>query len=119
MEANFPTFSALMDVVITEPGVRQGVIKMLLEATRNPTSKAQLWNGIKADSFTESQAANMVDDALRTGILTKDLARYLKKKKKLALSGILWELFRDVLPMIVLSFGKEFVDASIVDLKVK
>jgi len=85
MEANFPTFSALMDVVITEKGVRQGAIKMLLEAARKPTSKAQLWNGIKADSFTEPEAANMIDDTLRAGLLTPELARYLKKKKNLAL----------------------------------
>lgn len=119
MEANFPTFSALMDVVITEPGVRQGVVKMLLEAARKPTSTAQLWNGIKADSFTEPEAANMIDDTLRAGLLTPELARYLKKKKKLALSGILWALFRDVFPMIVASNLKEFVDASLVDLKAK
>jgi len=119
MEANFPTFSALMDVVITEKGVRQGAIKMLLEAARKPTSKAQLWNGIKADSFTEPEAANMIDDTLRAGLLTPELARYLKKKKNLALWGILWALFRDVFPMIVAANLKDFVDASLVDLKAK
>jgi hypothetical protein len=35
------------------------------------------------------------------------------------LSGILWALFRDVFPMIVASNLKEFVDASLVDLKAK
>jgi hypothetical protein len=108
-----------MDVVITEKGVRQGAIKMLLEAARKPTSKAQLWNGIKADSFTEPEAANMIDDTLRAGLLTPELARYLKKKKNLALWGILWALFRDVFPMIVAANLKDFVDASLVDLKAK
>lgn len=110
MEANFPTFSALLDVVATDPGKRQAILKMLLEATRNETSIAQRWAGIKADSFTEAEAGNFVDDATRAGILNPELARYLKKKKKLTFfTGILWMLFRDVFTMVPVFAAGEFI----------
>lgn len=109
METNFPTFSALLDVVITESGKRQAILKMLLEATRKETSLAQKWAGIKADSFTESEAATLIDDATRAGILNPELARYLKKNKHLMLSAILWMLFRDVFVMVPIFAGAELI----------
>lgn len=110
MEANFPTFSALLDVVSTDPFKRQAILKTLLEVTRTETSIAQRWAGIKADSFTEAEAGNLVDDATRAGILNPELARYLKKKKKLTFfTGILWMLFRDVFLVVgPINFAKEF-----------
>lgn len=100
IEANFPTFSALLDVVTTDPWKRQAMFKMLLEATRKETSIAQRWAGIKGDSFVESEAANLIDETTRAGILTPELARYLKKEKNLMLTAILWMLFRDVFIMV-------------------
>lgn len=111
IEANFPTFSALLDVVSTDPGKRQAMFKMLLEATRTETSIAQRWAGIKADSFIEGEAANLIDDTLRSGILNPELARYLKKEKHLTLPYILWMLFRDVFVMIPVFAAAEFVGA--------
>lgn len=111
MEANFPTFSALLDVVTTDKGKRQAILKTLLEVTRKETSIAQRWAGIKADSFTEAEAGTLVDDATRAGILNPELARYLKKKKKLTFfTGILWMLFRDIFFVVgPASVIKEFV----------
>jgi len=112
IEANFPTFSALLDVVTTDPGKRQAIFKMLLEATRTSTSLAQKWAGIKADSFTESEAANLIDDATRAGILNPELARYLKKNKHLTFSAILWMLFRDIFIVTVpIAIGTELYGA--------
>jgi len=119
IDANFPAFSALLDITITSPGIRQGIVKMLLEATRTETSIAQKWAGIKAESFTEADAATLIDDAVKAGILSRELAKYLRKKKKLAFGGLLWALFRDVFPLIVAANLKDFVDASLVDLKAK
>lgn len=109
IEANFPTFSALLDIVTTDPGKRQAIVKMLLEFGRKETSIAQRWSGIKADSFVESEAANLIDETTRAGILTPELARYLKKEKKLTLAYILWMLFRDVFIMVPIFAGAEFV----------
>ncbi|MBI4096288.1 MAG: hypothetical protein HY425_01080 [Candidatus Levybacteria bacterium] len=109
MEANFPTFSALLDVVVADPGKRQAMVKILLEATRKETSLAQRWAGIKAESFIESEAANLIDDASRAGILNPELARYLKKNKHLTLSAILWMLIRDVFIMAPVFVGVEVV----------
>lgn len=112
IESNFPTFNALLDVVTTDPGKRQAMFKMLLEVTRKETSIAQRWQGIKADSFTESEAANLIDDTLRAGILTPELARYLKKEKHLTLPFILWMLFRDVFILMPVYSGSALWDAT-------
>lgn len=111
MEANFPTFSALLDVVATDPGKRQAILKMLLEVARKETSIAQRWAGIKADSFIEGEEANLIDDATRAGILNPELARYLKKDKRLTFSAILWMLFRDVFLMVPVFAAGEFYGA--------
>lgn len=95
-EANFANFHALLDILITKPGERQAMLKMLLESTRTPTSIAQEWAGIKAESFTEGEASTLLDQSVRQGIVSPDIARYLKKKKHLTLPFILWMLFRDV-----------------------
>ena len=96
IEANFPAFHALLDTVMTDPGKRQAVIKAVLEFAHQNTSLAQKWAGIKASSFVEAETGNLIDETERAGILTPDLARYLKKKKHISLQYILWMLFRDV-----------------------
>ncbi|MDP2585529.1 MAG: hypothetical protein Q8P29_01475 [Candidatus Levybacteria bacterium] len=111
MEANFPTFSALLDVATTDPGKRQALYKGFLGIIRKETSTAQRWAGIKADSFTEAEAANLIDDVTRAGILNPELAEYLKKKKKLSFSTIiLWMLFRDVFLIVgPINIAREFI----------
>jgi hypothetical protein len=109
MEANFPTFSALLDVVTTDRGKRQAMAKMLLEATRTETSIAQRWAGIRADSFIESEEINLIADATRAGILNPELARYLRKNKRLTASALLWMLFRDILIMTPVFATGEFI----------
>lgn len=111
MEANLPNFSALLDIVLTVPWMRQAVFKMLLEMTHHETSLAEKWAGIKADSINEAEGANLIDETFRLGLLSADLARYFKKEKHLGLRYILWMLIRDIVTLVPAYAGSELIGA--------
>jgi len=114
-EANFANFEVLLDVLETEPGKRQAIFKQLLELTRSPTSLARKWAGIKAESFTEAEVLSLIDQSVRAGVVSPELARYMRRKKKLGISSILWMLFRDVFLLTPVIFGAEFAEKVIKD----
>ncbi len=111
-EVNFPTFEALIDILITDPGKRQAILKLILEGTRQPTSVAKRWAGVKAESFIETEISNLIDDTVRQGIISPELASYMRKKKKVTFAFILWVLFRDVVLPSSIIVVAEFVDEA-------
>ena len=97
-EANFANFEVLMDVTMAESSwKRQALAKELLQAIKHPTSIAQEWAGMDAESIIETEAANYIESAVKAGIISPDLARYMKKKKHATFWYFVWAIMRDVL----------------------
>ena len=92
-----PMFEAWIDWIMTKPWQRQSVIKAIQHLRRKPTSLAQKYSDVDADSLDETQTTNVLGEAVKAGILNMDLVEELKKKKHLNLGGLIWLFFRDVL----------------------
>lgn len=112
-ERVFPMFSAWGEFVMARPGQRQMILKAVTEMLRRPTSIAQEFAGMEAESLTESDVLNILGNATKAGILSHDLYNEMKKKKHLGLIWLLWALVRDlgfIIPLIpVWQLGKEVV----------
>lgn len=98
-ERVYPMFSAWLEFVETTPGQRQLIYKTMNQLLRKPTSIAQKWAGMDAESFDEHQMAKILETANQTGILSHDLYLEMKEKKNLTLFWIMWALFRDFILM--------------------
>ncbi len=110
-ERVFPMLSAWAEFVMAKPGKRQMITKAVSEALRQPTSIAQDYSGMEAESLTETQMLHVLNNALKAGILNEDLYNEMKKKKHLTLFWLMWALFRDIVIMspgiAVWEVGKE------------
>lgn len=113
MESNFATFESLLDIIMTKKGSRNALLKAIKVFTRNPTSTAQSWSGIKAESIVEGEVSNLLDTAVQKGLLPPELARYMRRKKNATLLFILWMLLRDVVilspAILAVEFGSELM----------
>lgn len=98
-ERVYPMFEAWIDYIRTKPWKSQVVWKAFNTLIRNPTSLAQQYSGLLALSTDEFQTSEIIEHALKNGILSPALEEELKKKKKLGISGILWAILRDILPV--------------------
>lgn len=112
-ERVFPMFDSWLKFVETKPGERQLVFKLGKHILRKNTSLAQEYSGMQAISVTESQESTIIDTSVRMGILDRDLANDMKKKKSLGFLGIFWEMIRDYfwVPFVsgTFEFGKQTV----------
>jgi len=113
MESNFATLESLVDIIMTKKGSRNALLKAIKQFTRNPTSIAQKWSGIKAESIIEGEVSSLLDTAVKNGLLPPELARYMKKRKNATLLFILWMLLRDVVMLspaiLATEFGSELM----------
>ncbi len=116
MESNFATLESLLDVTMAKKGSRNAFLKAIKEFTRNPTSRAQEWSGIKAASIIEGEVSNLLDTAVQKGLLSPELSRYMKRKKNATLIFILWMLLRDVVMLspaiLATEFGSELMKSG-------
>lgn len=112
-ERIFPMFDSWLNFVETKPGERQVLFKLGKHVLRKYTSLAQQYSGMDAMSITASQEGKSIDTAVKMGILDRDLANDMKKKKGIGFLGILWEMIRDYfwVPFVsgAFEFGKQTV----------
>lgn len=110
-ERVYPMFESWIDFTVTKPWLRQIVIKELMHAARKPTSLAQDYAGMEAESMDEFQTRKLIDIAQQIGIINSELARDLRKKKNLVFVGLLWAILRDFFWVPIVSgiweFGKK------------
>ncbi len=110
-EAVFSVIDAYLEMTMTEPGKRQLMINQLSQALRKHTSVAQEWAGHHGLSMTESEAAGLIDEGIIKGIISPDLAKYMKKKKHVSLLWLIWAIIRDIAPNIPVMVGASVVNA--------
>jgi hypothetical protein len=109
----FPMFNEWIATIMTTPGKKQVFVQEALEMLRKPTSIAQGkdFSGVKGMSIDEAQTVELIDQAVRVGIISPELADELRKKENLTFFNILWMLVRDLFWVPVVagaqSFGKE------------
>lgn len=112
-ERVFPMFDSWLEFVATRPGERQLLFKLGKHVLRKDTSIAQKYSDMEAISLTESQERKIIETSVRIGILDRDLAEDMKKKKNLGFLGIFWEMVRDYfwVPFVsgAFEFGKQTV----------
>ncbi len=111
-ERVFPMLEAFVDFQATTPGYRQSLHKMIREMARRPTSLAQKYAGMEAESIDEFQTRKMLDTALKIGIVNTSLYNELKKKKGLTLTGMFWAILRDFFWVPIASGVWEFGKAT-------
>ena len=104
-ERIFPMFETWLDWVETKPGERQALFKGAKQALRKPTSIAQEYAGLDADSLDEFQTRKQMEHAHLTGILSHHLFEIMKKKKKLGNVSLLWAIIRDFFYVPFVSAG--------------
>jgi hypothetical protein len=94
----FPMVNEWLRLVITTPGKRQALYKQALQMFRKPTSIAQTkeFAGIKGLSLDEAQAVEVLNQAVKAGIISQDLAQEMRKKEDLEGVNLLWMLIRDL-----------------------
>ena len=103
-----PMFDSWLEFIETKPGERQVLFKLGKHVMRQHTSLAQQYSGMEAISLTESQEGKIIDTSVRMGILDRDLADDMKKKKGIMFFGIFWEIIRDYFWVPFVSGGFEF-----------
>lgn len=104
----YPMFSTWIDFMVTTPGERQAFFKGIKQLLRQPTSLAQSFAGMEADSIDEHQVRQAIDESVKIGILNPELAREMKKKKNVTLLWLIYALFRDYFLTLAISGGYEF-----------
>src|SRR3989344_3853304 len=71
-ERVFPMFSAWGEFIMTRPGQKQMILKAVTEMLRKPTSIAQEFAGMDAESLTEIETLKILENAVKAGILSPD-----------------------------------------------
>ena len=107
-ERVFPMFDSWLEFIETKPGERQLLYKLGKHVMRKHTSIAQEYSGMEATSLTESQEGKIIDTSVRMGILDRELANDMKKKKGITFLGIFWETIRDYFWVPFVSGSFEF-----------
>lgn len=111
-ESTFPVVSAILDFIETKPEDRwigKNVVKRFF---RQPTSLAEEFSGIEADSKTEAEIANLTHHMVKMGILSESLGKEMRKRKGVDLWGIIWALFRDFGPLFPIGIAASFVKSA-------
>lgn len=112
-ERVYPMFEAWIDWIMTTPGKRFEAYKEIKKSRLQPTSIAQKWSGMEALSLNEKHLRDVLEGAVKTGIMNVEFMEELKKKKKLGgIIGVFWAFIRDNWPAFLIGGGMEFGKAS-------
>ncbi|MBI4130074.1 hypothetical protein HY468_02040, partial [Candidatus Roizmanbacteria bacterium] len=106
----FPIGEAWMNFLMTKPGERNVLINGIKEMFHMPTSIAQEWAGMEADSLDEAKARHVVEEMVKTGILSHKLGTEIKKKRHLTWGWLFWSIFRDIIMFTPVIVGKDVVE---------
>lgn len=109
----FPVATAWLKTVMTSPGKRQMLIKSAFEALHKPTSLAQEWAGLEAESYDETETIHLLAEMNKQGSISHELYKQGRKKLHLSLAWLFWAIFRDVIVIAPVVVGKDIVEEMV------